>query len=144
MGHAKDQLRLRLGLLYRPHGVALKVTSDDDRDRAEASRNLEEDLQVVTGKSSTGVIPRIAFTPGMTRLPNAIPEKVRSAIAESIWNEHQLQSSLLMQFGQACGIEWTSALHCGVRFPPHSCPYPKPTYVELCNALLLTKCTALP
>ena len=36
---------------------------------------------------STKVIPRIAFTPGMTRLPQAILEKMQSAIAETIWKE---------------------------------------------------------
>ena len=39
-----------------------------------------------TGLSSK-VVPRIAFTPMLTRLPKAILEKIQSAIADTIWKE---------------------------------------------------------
>ena len=42
---------------------------------------------------ATKVIPRIAFTPGMTRIPKAILEKLQSAIAETIWKDRPMWRS---------------------------------------------------
>ena len=42
---------------------------------------------------ATKVVPRIAFTPGMTRMPQAILEKVQSAIAETIWKDRPMWRS---------------------------------------------------
>ena len=54
---------------------------------------LPTSLQVREHLLATKVIPRIAFTPGMTRIPKAILEKLQSAIAETIWKDRPMWRS---------------------------------------------------
>ena len=54
---------------------------------------LPTTLQVREHLLATKVIPRIAFTPGMTRIPKAILEKLQSAIAETIWKDRPMWRS---------------------------------------------------
>ena len=47
---------------------------------------------------SIKVVPRIAFTPGMTRMPKAILEKIQSAIADTIWKDRPVWRSRSLLF----------------------------------------------